>query len=292
MSQSVGFIGLGIMGQPMCRNLMRAGYTVTVYNRTSAKAAAAATAGAMVAATPRAAAQDKDAVVLMLTGPDAIDNVLHGAEGVLAGIAAGRPLVNMSTVSPAYADALASLLRERGIQFIDAPVSGSKKPAEEGELVILASGERQQVTALEPLLLAMGKRIIYCGPAGAGTRMKLTVNILLGSMMEGFCEAVGFGQRAGLSLDVMLDAMLAGPLACGLFQLKREMLHRDHYPPQFPLRHMTKDLGFAAQSAGEMGAAVPATRMLLDLYRRGVEAGLGDQDFAAIRRVLQAMNAR
>ena len=295
MSKQIGFIGAGIMGRPMALSLLRAGHAVTVYNRTPEKLAALAEAGARIASSPREAAHGQDVVILMLTGPEAIEAVLYKPDGVLApdpggarSLTPGGPLINMSTVSPAYTDELAAGLRERSIPFIDAPVSGSKKPAEDGALVILAGGERELVDAWEPVLLAMGKRVVYCGEAGRGTRMKMAVNVLLGVMMEGFCEALHFGERSGLELEAMLAAMLSGPLACGLFELKTDMIRRGEYPPQFPFKHMTKDLRFAMQTAAATGASVPLAHTLFQQYLQGMEQGLGDQDFAAIKRVLES----
>jgi 3-hydroxyisobutyrate dehydrogenase-like beta-hydroxyacid dehydrogenase len=295
MSKRIGFIGAGIMGRPMALNLMRAGHAVSVYNRTPERLAPLAEAGARIASSPREAADGQDAVILMLTGPEAIEAVLYNPDGVLAsdpgdarGLAPERPLINMSTVSPAYTDELAARLRGSSIPFIDAPVSGSKKPAEDGSLVILAGGERELVAAWEPVLLAMGKRVVYCGSAGQGTRMKMAVNVLLGVMMEGFCEALHFGESSGLELEAMLTAMLSGPLACGLFEMKTGMIRSAEYPPQFPFKHMTKDLRFAMQTAAATGASVPLAHALLQQYQQGMEQGLGDQDFAAIKRVLES----
>lgn len=290
MSLKVGFIGMGIMGQPMCKNVLKAGYEVTVWNRASDKTAPLAEAGAAVAASPKAAAENSDVIILMLTGPEAIDAVLAGEEGVLAGISPGKPLINMSTVSPAYSRQLDERLRAASVVLIDAPVSGSKKPAEEGTLIILAGGPEDKVAESEPLLLSMGRKVVCCGEAGQGSAMKMAVNLLLGIMMEGLCEAINFGQKCGLSAEVMLETFLAGPLSCGLFNLKTDMLKTGDFPPQFPLRHMTKDLRFVLQTADENGAAAPMGAALFRLYRQAVGHHLGDMDFAAVKKVLEAMN--
>jgi 3-hydroxyisobutyrate dehydrogenase-like beta-hydroxyacid dehydrogenase len=299
MPKRIGFIGAGIMGRPMALNLMRAGHGVTVYNRTPERLAPLAEAGVRIAPSPRAAAVGQDAVILMLTGPEAIEAVLYGPGGVFApgpgsapgatdALPVGLALINMSTVSPAYTDQLAARLRESAIPFIDAPVSGSKKPAEDGSLVILAGGDGEQIDAWEPVLLAMGKRVVRCGAAGQGTRMKMAVNVLLGVMMEGFCEALHFGERSGLDLEAMLTAMLSGPLACGLFEMKTGMIRSGEYPAQFPLKHMAKDLGFAIATAAATGAPVPLAEALFRQYEQGMEQGLGDRDFAAIKQVLES----
>jgi len=168
MALKVGFIGLGIMGQPMAQNIAKGGYELTVYNRSSEKAKPLADTGASVAPTPKAAAEAADVIILMLAGPEAIDAVLEGPEGLMAGTKAGQILVNMSTVSPEFSKQLADKLSAKSVAAIDAPVSGSRKPAEEGALVILAGGPKDKVSELESLFMSMGKKVVYCGDAGQG----------------------------------------------------------------------------------------------------------------------------
>jgi len=289
MNQTIGFIGLGIMGLPMATNLLKSGHRLCVYNRTVSKAESLRAAGAVVAATPCQLAEQCDTIILMLTGPQAIDEVLHGAEGLLAADVSGKTIINMSSVAPAYARELASMLREQGAIPLDAPVSGSRKPAEDGTLVILAGGDTDTIAAVEPLLLTMGKKVVRCGDAGKGSAMKMTVNLLLGIMMSGFAEAVNYGEKAGLDTATLLDTILAGPLGCGLFQLKREMFIEHSYPAQFPYRHMAKDAGFILATAAEIEAPVPLGHMLAGLYRSDAAAELADSDFAAVKQILEAM---
>jgi 3-hydroxyisobutyrate dehydrogenase-like beta-hydroxyacid dehydrogenase len=196
----------------------------------------------------------------------------------------------MSTVSPSYSQRVSELLKKHHIFFIEAPVSGSKKPAEDASLVILAGGDQKQVDRFEPLLLKMGKKVIYCGDVGQGSCMKMVVNLLLGIMMEGLCEAINFGQKCGLSMKHMQDALLSGPMGCGLFQLKSGMLESNEYPAQFPLKHMTKDIRFAIQTADHAGAAAPVGHAVFQLFRQGVGHDLGDLDVAAIKKVLEAVS--
>lgn len=292
MSEKVGFVGAGIMGVPMCLNLLRAGVDLCVYNRTAEKARPLVDAGAASVSRPRELADWADVVVLMLTGPEAIDAILHGPGGLLEGEMAGKVLVNMSTVLPAYTRRLDGELASRSVTLIDAPVSGSKKPAEDATLLILAGGPRERVEALEPLLLRMGKKVVYCGEAGQGSSMKMTVNLLLGIMMEGLCEAVNLGRRCDLDLQSILDTLLSGPLGCGLFNLKVDMLKNNDYPAQFPFKHMAKDIRFVLQTADEAGAAAPLGNALFQLYRHGLGQGLGDLDFAAVQRVLEGLSDR
>jgi 3-hydroxyisobutyrate dehydrogenase len=289
MHESTGFIGLGIMGAPMASNLLHAGHTLIVYNRTADKVVPLIHAGATAAETPAAVAAAADTIILMLTGPAAIDAVLHGPEGLLIKPLAGKCIVNMSTVPPAYTARLAEMLAAHGARLVDAPVSGSKKPAEDGTLVILAGGDEADIAAAEPLLLAMGKQVVRCGGTGSGSAMKMAVNLLLATMMAGLAEAVTLGERCGLDTAVLLDTVQAGPLGCGLFALKRGMLLARDFPPQFPYRHMAKDLGFILETARNAGAAVPLGQSVAGLYRPDADPALADQDFAAVKRLLETM---
>lgn len=282
----VGFFGLGIMGQAMSANVARKGYDVTVYNRTPRQVAELERLNVAVAATPAECAAGADALITMLTGPEACDAMLFGPHGVGEEGLRGKTLINMSTVSVAYTTALAARLAALDCAFIDAPVSGSKKPAQDGSLVILAGGEEAVVERWEPLLLTMGWKVVHCGPAGAGTMMKLAVNQLLAVMMEGLGEMLALGEKGGLSVESMLEVVLAGPLSCGLFQLKRDMLVQGEYPAQFPLKHMLKDLTFAVQQADAVNAAAPTLRAAREVFARAAEAGHGDDDFAAVRTAL------
>jgi len=286
MTQRVGFIGLGIMGQAMAANILKKGYPLTVYNRTADKAEALRRAGARVAGTPSLLADGSDVIILMLTGAEAVDAVLYGDEGLLAGDCEGKTVINMSTVPPACSKDWAAMLAARGITLIDAPVSGSKIPAEQGTLVILAGGPEEVVCAQEPLLLGMGRKVIYCGESGNGSSMKLAVNLLLGVMMEGMAEAVHLAERSGLAIETLLDAVASGPLACTLFQIKEEMFKTGSYPPQFPFKHMAKDMQFVVAAAEESGARLPLATELAKLFSPAAAADLLEQDFAAVKTLL------
>jgi 3-hydroxyisobutyrate dehydrogenase-like beta-hydroxyacid dehydrogenase len=290
MSLRIAFAGLGIMGTAMVKNLLAAGFDVAVTNRTADKAGPLVAAGAAFAATPAEAAAGRDVLVLMLTGPEACDAVLFGPGGAVAGpgqgLGPGGVVVNMSTVPASYNTALAARLAARGATLVDAPVSGSKKPAEEGTLVILAGGPQEVVERLTPMFLAMGKKVVRCGETGAGSVMKVSVNVLLGTMLAGFAEMLRLGEAGGLDRRTMLDVVLAGPMANDLLRMKEPLFENDAYPAQFPAKHMAKDVKFAVDAAYETGAAAPCAHMLVQLYRRTVALGLGDDDFAAVIRAL------
>jgi 3-hydroxyisobutyrate dehydrogenase-like beta-hydroxyacid dehydrogenase len=292
MKHKIGFMGLGIMGTPMAANLLKAGYPVMVYNRSPEKAAPLVKQGAGLASHPKALVRATDVVIAMVTGPEALQDLLWGPDGAGGAFNHSKVFINMSSVSPRYTREVARELEPTGVTFIDAPVSGTKKPAEDGTLAILAAGPRDKVDEFSPVLLAMGKKVIYCGAAGQGSMMKMFINLLLGVMMEGFAEALNFGRLGGLDLDAMLDTVSSGAMNAPMFQVKAANIRDKNYPPAFPLKHLAKDAKFVLDTAFELGAPVPAGQMLLHLYRLGVARGWGDEDISAIAKVLEHLNPK
>lgn len=286
MNTHIGVMGMGIMGRAMAANLLTAGHPVTVFNRTRNACIPLEEQGANVAESPSALGQSSDIIIIMLTGPEAIDALLWEAAETMA---PGSLVINMSTVPPAYARATASRLSELGLRYLDAPVSGSKKPAEEGNLVILAGGDEQALKEAQPIFDILGKKTVHCGDVGQGSMMKMTINLLLGVMMEGYAEMIQFGLRGGLSLETIQAVVANGPLNNGLFQLKEKMFQDNEFSPQFPLKHMAKDMRFLCETASDLGAMVPNAASTMELYGRGEELGFGDQDFAAVARVLDTL---
>jgi 3-hydroxyisobutyrate dehydrogenase-like beta-hydroxyacid dehydrogenase len=271
----------------MAANILRAEYPLTVFNRSVAKTAPLAELGARVAPGPRELAHASDVIIAMVTDAEALDALLWGPGGAAAAMDQTKVFINMSTVSPRYTRELSERLAPSGVSFIDAPVSGSRKPAEEGTLIIFAGGNRERVGELTPLLETVGKKVIYCGEAGQGSMMKMAINLLLGIMMEGFAEAISFGVKGGLAEETIVEAVFAGPLSCGLYRLKSAMFRQKAFPAHFPLKHMCKDLKSVIDTAYENGAPIPAGQTMLQLYRAGVGREWGDLDFAAIYKVLE-----
>jgi 3-hydroxyisobutyrate dehydrogenase-like beta-hydroxyacid dehydrogenase len=292
MKQKVGFMGLGIMGTPMSANLLKAGYPVMVYNRTPEKAEPLVKLGAGLASNPRALARAADVVIAMVTGPEALQDLLWGPDGAGGAFNHHKVFINMSSVSPRATRDLARELEPTGVTFIDAPVSGTKQPAVDGTLIILAGGPQDKIQELSPLLLAMGKKVVYCGPVGQGSMMKMFINLLVGLMMAGFAEALNFGRLGGLSPEAMLDTVFSGPLNCGMFQGKAANLLNNTYPAAFPLKHLSKDAKFIVDTAFDLGAPVPVGQMILHLCRIGVAQGWGDEDISAIAKVLEYLNPK
>jgi 3-hydroxyisobutyrate dehydrogenase-like beta-hydroxyacid dehydrogenase len=292
MESKIGFMGLGIMGASMAARILKADYPLLVYNRTVAKAEPLAQLGAEIASSPRALAKKAEIIIAMVTGPEALYELLWGEEGAAAAFTPGQVFINMSSVSSSFTRELGKQLAPTGISFIDAPVFGTKKPAEEGTLVILAAGKEEKVKELEPLFLTMGKKVIFCGRAGQGSMMKMFANLLLGLMMAGFTEALNFGRLGGLELEAMLETVFSGAMNAPMFQVKAANFKDRNFSPAFPLKHLTKDAKFILDTAYELGAPVLGGQMLLHLYRVGVAQGWGDEDISAIIKVMELLSGK
>lgn len=292
MKQKVGFMGLGIMGAPMASNIAKGGYPLAVYNRTAGKTGALERLGVEVASTPRALVEQSEVIVAMVTGPEAVRDLLWGRDCAAEAFNESKCFINMSSVPPMFTKELSERLSPTGATFIDAPVSGSKKPAEDGTLLILAGGPKDAVQAFTPLLETMGKKVIHCGDVGQGSMMKMANNLLLAGVLEAMAEVVNFGRMGGLSLESLFDTILSGPMNCPIIQMKTGMYREDEFPPNFPLKHMTKDIKFLVDTAYDAGAPVPVGQALLHLYRLGVGRGWGDLDVAAIFKVLEYLNSK
>lgn len=292
MKQKIGFMGLGIMGSAMAGNLLKAEYPLTVYNRSPEKAEPLMKQGAILAPHPKALTKDTEIIITMVTGPEAINTLLWGTDGAAQAFNANKIFINMSSVSPGYTRDLAAGLAATRVTFIDAPVSGTKQPAEQGTLVILPAGPKDTIDGLEPLFSAMGKKAIYCGEVGQGSMMKMFINLLVGVMMEGFAEIINFGSLGGLSMQAMLDTVFSGAMNCPMFQVKAPNLQKKEYPTAFPFKHLTKDLKFVVDTAYDLKAPVPVAQTLLHLFEVGMAQGWGDEDISAITRVLEHLSPK
>lgn len=284
--EKFGFIGLGIMGSVIARNLVAAGFDVTVWNRSPEKAAPLAALGATVAATPREVIEACPVTFAMLADPAAAEAACFGANGVLAGIAPGKGYVDMSTVDAATSRRIGAAVAGKGGRFLEAPVSGSRKPAEEGTLVILAGGDRSLYDEAMPAFERMGQKILYLGETGNGANMKLVVNMVMGGMMAIFCEGLSLGEKAGLGLGDIIDVLGAGALANPMFALKGGQISRGEFGVAFPLKHMQKDLRLAVTLGDQLNQPLFSAAAANEEFKRAKEAGLGDEDFSALYKVV------
>ncbi|MDP2865015.1 MAG: NAD(P)-dependent oxidoreductase [Elusimicrobiota bacterium] len=279
----IGFIGLGIMGRAMAMNLVKAGFRVSVYNRTRQRTIEFADLGCEVAATPRALAKMSDTVITMVSDPAAMEAVIEGPEGAASAFAGGNTLINMSTLSPDYTAALAKKCFMAGVNFLDCPVSGSKGAAESGQLVILAGGEKSAVDKFSPVLKALSRAVIYAGPAPAGTALKLCVNLIVAQLTTGLAEAAALAEAQGIAPDLIFETLSANPsLNCGYFDVKKEKILRKQFTPDFPLKHMLKDARFMLAEAAKKKLSLPVTAAVVSLMEKSYNSGYGDKDLSAV----------
>jgi len=287
MDKKVGFIGLGTMGAPMAWNIQKAGYDLRVYNRTVEKTKPFQDENIPVRHTARELAADSEIIILMVTGPTAVKDLLLQEDGILNGMEPGTIVINMSTISNEATLGAADLVESHDGLFLDVPVSGTKKPAEDGTLVILAGGEESLVQEVTPLLNTMGKEVIYCGETGQATNMKLMINLLLGSMMQGFAEAMTFGKKVGLNIDDMMKTIESGGLHTPFYSVKGSAIRSDNFAKNFPVDLMLKDLNLVLDAGGKNGVALPQTASTREMFTAADAMGYGDEDMAAVIKVLE-----
>ncbi|WP_042418022.1 NAD(P)-dependent oxidoreductase [Streptacidiphilus anmyonensis] len=277
---TVAVLGTGVMGAPIARNLLRAGYPVRVWNRSPGKAEALATLGARIASSPAEAASDADFLITMLTDGDAVETTMTGSEGALAALPADAVWVQMSTVGVGATERLAALARGR-VAFVDAPVSGSSEPAERGELLILASGDRALHTRVQPLFDVLGRRTLWLDRVGDGSSLKLALNNWLAVLVEGMAETLSLTEALGLDPALLLATLAESPLGSAYATAKgRAMVERD-FTPGFPLRHADKDAALVLQAAERLGHDLPLTGALLKRWDEAISAGHAEDDVAA-----------
>ena len=285
----IGVIGLGTMGRAMARNLVKAGFSVAVYNRTRERVSEFADLGCEVAVTPRALAKACDIVITMVSDSAALDAVLEGPEGVFSAFLGGNTFINMSTVSVEYTVALAKKCFIAGIPFADCPVAGSKPLAESGQLVILAGGEPQTVEKLKPILLAMGRAVVYAGLAPCGTALKLCMNLIVAQLTTGLAEAATLAKAMKIAPELIFEVLNESPaLNCGYFKAKNENILKQEYPPAFALKHMLKDTRFMLEEARKAGVNLPITEAVEKLMAKSYNTGYGDSDLSVIFKILSA----
>lgn len=265
-STRIGWIGTGVMGTSMCGHLLDAGYPVTVFNRTRARAEPLLARGAVWAASPRAVAQAADVIVTMVGYPADVRDVILGADGVLAGAAPGAIVVDMSTSEPSLAVDIAKRAAAQGVDSVDAPVSGGDVGAREARLSIMVGGSQPAFEALAPLFQIMGKTIVHQGPPGAGQHTKMVNQILIATNMIGVCEALLYGYRAGLELGTVLASVGSG--AAGSWSLANlaPRIIANRFEPGFFVEHFIKDMGIALAEAQRMGLALPGLALAQQLY--------------------------
>jgi 3-hydroxyisobutyrate dehydrogenase len=285
---NVAVLGMGIMGSAIARNLLRAGLAVTVWNRTREKAEALAGDGAEVADTPAGAAEGSDIVLTMLTDWDAVEAAMTGPEGALGAMSGNAIWVQMSTIGTAATERAAQLAEEVGVTLVDAPVSGTKEPAEQGKLIVLAAGPERALNTCEPVFEAIGQKTVRVGAEpGRASAFKLVLNAWLVELVESLAETIAFAQALGFEPELFLETISGGALDSPYAQSKGKEMAQGDFPTSFPLRHAHKDAGLVAQEAEERGLDLPAIRAALAQLERALELGLGNEDVAAVYKVVR-----
>jgi 3-hydroxyisobutyrate dehydrogenase-like beta-hydroxyacid dehydrogenase len=282
MEMKIGFIGLGIMGSRMAANLQKHGYSLVLFNRTRAKAEPLLGPCGTFADSPAKVAEQVDILFTMLAHPDAVEQAALGRDGFLSHLKPNALWIDCSSVNPSFSKKMAAEAARREVRFVDAPVTGSAPVAAEAKLVLWVGADGADLERIRPLLLCMGNKIVHAGGHGAGTSMKMVINLLLGNAMAAFAEALALGEGLGLSQKMLFDSLLGTPAVAPFLASKRDMIDKGNYEAEFPLRWMQKDMHLASVSAYESGVAMPVTNAAKELYRLAMREGHASQDFSAI----------
>lgn len=284
---AVGFIGLGLMGRPMVANLLKAGFPVTVWNRTATRMQPLVGLGATAGKNPREVAAASDILITIVSDPPALEEVLWGGPGALEGLRRGSIYVDSSTVSPVLARKIAAACSERGVEFLDAPVTGGTWGAEKGELTMMVGGSAETLARVEPVFGAIAKRWFLLGPSGAGQTVKLAMNLLLALEVDALVEALALATAGGVPGEKLVEVMQASMGRAPVLDVKAPAILQRKYTPSFPLRLMHKDITLALELAKQLDVSLPvgtAARAAYDQVLRGAQE---DVDFAAVARYYQ-----
>ena len=282
-TRKVAFFGLGIMGWPMAENLVRAGFELSVWTHSEGKAEKFASEhGATAAGTPAQAAEGADAAVTMVVDSPEVEEVLFGGNGATGALPDGALCIDMSTIAPSAARSIGKRLEERGLLFLEAPVSGSRPKAEDGTLTIMAAGGEGAFERARPLLEAMGEKIVHVGPQGHGQMAKVLTNTMGATHAAVLGEAVAVARAAGLDPDAFLEVASGSAGNSTVLGLKGKPMFEHDFEPLFKLEHMLKDVRHCLAEADELGVELELGRLVERLYAGATEAGHGGEDFAAI----------
>ncbi len=285
--RTIAFLGLGLMGSRMAARLVHAGFSVRGWNRTSGRRDALRSLGVAMTDSPAAAAIGADVAITMLGDPASVRDVAQGPGGLIEALAPGSIYVDMTTVDPATSRGLDCACRTRGVAFVDAPVTGSKSAAANGELVLMVGGAPDVAARLAPVFAPLAKRVVPMGPVGSGSAMKLANNLAIAGSMAALFEALTLGRRAGLHDQAMLEVLTSSALASPLLALKGDAVRRRDFEPQFAFKHMAKDIRLARAESIALRAPHVVSDLLDSLFSAGLDRGLGDEDFAALVKVVE-----
>ena len=289
--RKIGFIGLGLMGRPMAMNLLKAGHSLTVWNRTPSRAQELVAAGATLAKSPREAAAASDILFTIVSDPPALEEVLWGHvgsnDGALAGLRRGSIYIDSSTVAPSLTRRVAATCAEHGVRYLDAPVTGGDWGAREGNLVFMIGGEADTLSEVEPILGVLGKKWFHLGPNGAGQTVKLAMNAILALQVDAMAEALALVTKGGLKGEQLIEVMQSSMARSGVLDIKAPLMVKGDFKPSFPLRLMHKDLGLALDLGNQLGVALPATAAAREVYNYVKGASIDDLDYSGVMRFWQ-----
>jgi 3-hydroxyisobutyrate dehydrogenase-like beta-hydroxyacid dehydrogenase len=279
----IAFLGLGIMGRPMASNLAKAGHEVTVWNRSPGQDVE----GAKTAASPADAARGAEVIWMCVADTKAVESVLFGPQGVNESLSEGQIIVDSSTISPAATRRFAERVAAKGVQYVDAPVTGSKVAAEGGTLIFIVGGEEATIEKLKPLFAATGKKIFRMGETGKGEAAKLAMNLQIAVIYEGFAEALTLATKLGVDAETMLPLIEASMVRSGVVDYKAPFVLKRDFSANFPLRLMRKDIRLALEAAKEARVKLPALETVEEIYEMAIEDGNENLDYAATITLLE-----
>jgi 2-hydroxy-3-oxopropionate reductase len=291
VAETIGFVGLGVMGKPMAKNLIKAGHTLVVHNRSRAATDEVAAAGATAAGSPAEVARQCTVVITMLPDTSDVEAVLTGPDGILSAVQKGAVIIDMSSISPVATKRLSSLAAEKGATMLDAPVSGGEIGAINASLSIMVGGDESAFNRVRPILEGMGnkERIIYIGESGAGQVCKICNQVAIGGALAGVSEAFALAKKAGVDASRVRQALLGGFAASRVLEVHGERMLNNNYKPGFRTKLYQKDLRLANEAAAANGVAMPATAIVTQIVNSLVASGGADLDYAAIGTVLFKM---
>lgn len=287
MPKRVGFIGLGIMGRPMAKNVLSKGFPLSVYNRSSAAVEELAKLGARPCQSSREVAEHSDVILTCLPDSPDVEQVILGPHGVLEGAKPGSIIADMSTIAPQVSIRLAEEAAKRGVQMLDAPVSGGDKGAIAGTLSIMVGGTKEAFDACLDIFRAMGTKIVHVGDIGAGGYTKLANQIMVALQLEAMAEGLVLGAKAGVDPALMVEAIGAGLARCGVLEMRAPNVLEGNFTPGFMIRLHLKDLRLALEAGHALGVPLPVTAVVREMYNALQVAGKGDRDHSAIILLLE-----
>jgi 2-hydroxy-3-oxopropionate reductase len=289
--RTIGFIGLGVMGKPMARNLLRAGYPLVVHNRSREPVHELAQAGASPADSPAQVARQSDLIITCLPDSPDVKLVALGEEGLIEEASEGDVYVDMSTIAPTVAVGVAEAMAERGVRCLDAPISGGDVGAQEGTLSIMVGGDANVFDAVRPILEVLGETIVHCGPNGAGQTVKACNQIQVALNLIGMAEALVLGQKAGVDPSVVVDVLSGGFAQSRVMDVRGPNVIRGIFEPGFRSELHYKDLNIVREAARAYGASLPAAALAHELFGAMQAQGWGSLDHSAVIRVIELLSA-